>query len=156
MGKICVFFGHREVPKELYPRLKEAVEAAIASGVTEFWNGGYGGFDSMAQSVVNEAKREYPYILHRLVYAYPPVHGPDACFDQAFCPDILNEYEYRARIPKRNLWMAEQCDMAITYVNHDESTIYQPLDHMYQMEKAFVRLGDYEPRVRLFWWQEKE
>ena len=155
MAKRCVFFGHREIPEDLRERLEEAVEQAIADGVTEFWNGGYGGFDMLAARVVAELKEKHPQICSRMVYAYPPVHAPDSWFDQAFCPDILDEYELKARIPRRNIWMTEECDMAITYVNHDESRIHEPLDHMLKLGKPMVRLGGYEPRVRRCWWEEE-
>ena len=43
MAKICAFFGHRNIPDNLEPRLLELVERVIVDHhITEFWNGGYG------------------------------------------------------------------------------------------------------------------
>lgn len=147
MGKICVFFGHRDVGESVKETLMERVEQAIIQdGVTEFWNGGYGGFDHLAANAVHEIKRRYPDILHCRVYAYPPNNSriPER-FDRAFCPDYLSEFPDKWRIPRRNIWMAQQCDMAITYVNHAESRIYEPLDWMLTAHKPFYNLGIYQP-----------
>jgi len=85
MPTICAFFGHREIPEDLEPRLRALVRQAIEDyGVTEFWNGGYGGFDRLAERVVASMKTEYPQIKSRLVYAYPPQYPKRPTFDSAF------------------------------------------------------------------------
>ena len=62
MAIICAFFGHRNIPDDLEPRLRETIRQAIEDyGITEFWNGGYGGFDRLAERVVASLKPESPY-----------------------------------------------------------------------------------------------
>lgn len=146
MAKICAFFGHRNIPAHLRPLLQAQIIHAIESeGVTEFWNGCYGDFDNLAAEVVISLKARYPQIVLRQVYAYPPQYPSlRRGFDSAFYPDILRTYPDHWHIPRRNLWMARQCDMAICYVEHAGSRIHEPLDWM-QGRKRIVNLGVYLP-----------
>lgn len=147
MPTICAFFGHREIPEDLEPRLRELVRQAIEDyGVTEFWNGGYGGFDKLAEQVVSSIKAEYPHIRNRLVYAYKPQYALRPTFDCDLYPKHLDSYLDKWRISRRNKWMAEQCDLMITYVEHANSRIYEPLDHM-TGKKPILNLGVYQPKV---------
>ncbi|MBR5288381.1 MAG: hypothetical protein IKU34_07295 [Clostridia bacterium] len=146
MSIICAFFGHRTIPDDLEPRLRETIRQAIEDyGITEFWNGGYGGFDRLAEHVVASLKPEYPHIKNRLVCAYKPQYAPRPTFDSCFYPDHLDNYPDRWHIPCRNKWMAEQCDLMITYVEHADSKIYEPLDHI-TGKKPILNLGAYQPK----------
>ena len=145
MPIICAFFGHRNIPDDLEPRLRETIIQAIeAYGITEFWNGGYGGFDRLAERVVASLKADYPHIKHRLVYAYKPQYALRPTFDCDLYPNYLDVYPDKWHIPRRNNWMAEQCDLMITYVEHANSRIYEPLDHM-TGKKPILNLGTYQP-----------
>ena len=158
MRRICTFFGHREIPHDLQPTLLEQARNAVAQyGIIEFWNGGYGAFDALAADVIRELRLEYPDIQHRRVYAYPPEHPYEGTlFDQAFCPDCLDQYADRARIPRRNIWMAEQSRLIIAYVCHAESTIHEPLDHALRLNIPIINLGCYQPTASLYWWEESD
>jgi len=146
MPTICAFFGHRVIPEDLEPRLRELVRQAIEDyGVTEFWNGGYGGFDRLAEQVVSSMKAEYPHIKNRLIYAYTPQYTLRPTFDCALYPKHLDDFADRRHIPQRNVWMAKQCDLMITYVNHANSRIYEPLDYMIG-KKPILNLGVYQPQ----------
>lgn len=146
MPTICAFFGHRFIPNNLEPRLRELVRQAIEDyGITEFWNGGYGGFDRLAEQVVYSMKTEYPQIKNRLVYAYPPQYKLRPTFDCDLYPTHLDTYPDKWHIPRRNQWMAEQCDLMITYVEHANSKIYEPLEHMIG-KKPILNLGMYQPK----------
>ena len=146
MPIICAFFGHRNIPDDLEPRLRETIIQAIKDyGITEFWNGGYGGFDRLAEHVVASLKAEYPHIKHRLVYAYKPQYALRPTFDCDLYPQHLSDFADRRHIPQRNVWMAKQCDLMITYVNHADSRIYEPLDYMHG-KKPILNLGVYQPK----------
>ena len=146
MAIICAFFGHRNIPDDLEPRLRETIRQAIEDyGITEFWNGGYGGFDRLAERVVASLKAEYPQIKNRLIYAYPAQYPPRPTFDCSLYPKHLNDYPDKWHIPRRNKWIAEQSDLMITYVEHANSKIYEPLDHM-TGKKPILNLGAYQPK----------
>lgn len=147
MGKLCAFFGHREIPEDLEPMLRAQIIRAITEfGVTRFINGGYGEFDHLAARVVRSLKPQYPGIRNTLIRAYKPsAENPPHIFDGAYYPQELDSLPDSWHIPRRNIWMADQCDMAITFVNHAESRIYEPLDHLYN-RKPMINLGTYVPK----------
>lgn len=149
MGKICVFFGHRDIPEDLEPQLRELIIRAITEfGVTEFWNGCYGNFDALAAQVVISLKPLYPQIKLTQVYAYPPTGSTlRRGFDRAFLPSILADICNNTCIPRRNIWMAYHCDMIIAYVNHAESKIHEPIDRMHGRKPVF-NLGIYQPHEK--------
>ncbi|MBQ7886544.1 MAG: hypothetical protein IJ313_06575 [Clostridia bacterium] len=147
MAKICAFFGHRNIPDDLSPRLLKQIEQVIVQeGVTEFWNGGYGGFDDLAASIIISLREKYPFIRHRHVFAYKPASSyVRKGFDSNLYPDMLDQYPDLWHIPRRNLWMAAQCDVAITYIEHAGSRIHEPFDALIG-KKPVYNLGSYQPR----------
>ena len=57
----CFFIGHHDAGNELLPLLIETVERHITEyGVTDFFVGHYGQFDSMAAQAVKIAKKRHP------------------------------------------------------------------------------------------------
>jgi len=145
MAKVCAFFGHRNIPPDLEPRLQQLIERVIVQeGITEFWNGGYGDFDDLAANIVISLREKYPFIRHRRIFAYKPTssyirHG----FDSNLYPDILDQYPDPWHIPRRNLWMAAQCDIAITYIEHANSRIHEPFDALIG-QKTVYNIGAYQ------------
>ena len=71
--KTCCFFGHREVTHNIRPKLTAVIEKLITEdGVTEFYVGHQGQFDSMVFYVLKELKAKYPKIRYTVVLAYMP------------------------------------------------------------------------------------
>jgi len=147
MAKICAFFGHRIIPDDLEPRLYELVEYVIVHHqVTEFWNGCYGGFDDLAARVVIALKSKYPHIKLKRIFAYKPTSGyVRVGFDANLYPEMLDQFPDLWHIPRRNLWMAKQCDVAITYIEHANSRIHEPFD-LLEGKKPLYNLGSYQPK----------
>ena len=117
-NKSCCFFGHREVTHNIRPKLIEIIEKLIVDeGVTEFYVGHQGQFDSMVYSVLKELKAKYPQIRYTVVLAYMPdehikeVYGEDTLF-----PDGLESVPKKYAISKRNDWMILQSGFAVCYV----------------------------------------
>ena len=117
--KTCCFFGHREVTHNIRPKLTAIIEKLIAEeGVTEFYVGNQGQFDSMVYSVLKELKAKYPHIRYTVVLAYMPdehikkVYGEDTLF-----PDGLENVPNKFAISKRNDWMILQSGVAVCYVH---------------------------------------
>ena len=116
--KTCCFFGHREVTHNIRPKLTEIIEKLIFDeGVTDFYVGHQGQFDSMVYSVLKELKAKYPQIRYTVVLAYMPdehiweVYGEDTIF-----PDGMETVPKRFAISKRNDWMINQSGYAVCYV----------------------------------------
>ena len=116
--KTCCFFGHREVTHNIKPKLTEIIEKLITEdGVTDFYVGHQGQFDSMVFSVLKELKVKYPKIRYTVVLAYIPdeyikeVYGEDTLF-----PDGLESVPKKYAISKRNVWMIHQSGFVVCYV----------------------------------------
>jgi len=122
MGASCYFIGHREAGKDVVPALKEAVERHIVDyGVTDFFVGHYGGFDSIAAGAVMEAKARYPEIQLMLVLPYHPAIHPvekPKGFDSTYYPWEDEKIPKRLAIIKTNQRMVDTCDYLITYAYH--------------------------------------
>ena len=117
--KTCCFFGHREVTHNIRDRLTAIIEKLIVdNGVTEFYVGHQGQFDSMVYSVLKELKAKYPHIRYTVVIAYMPdehikeVYGEDTLF-----PDGMESVSKKFAISKRNDWMIQQSGFVVCYVH---------------------------------------
>ena len=117
--KTCCFFGHREVTHNIRPKLTAIIEKLITEeGVTEFYVGYQGQFDSMVYSVLKELKSKFPQIRYTVVFAYIPdehineVYGEDTLF-----PNALEIVPKKFAISKRNDWMIQHSGFAVCYVH---------------------------------------
>ena len=122
MGASCYFIGHREAGNDVIPALTEAVERHIVEyGVTDFFVGHYGGFDSIAAEAVMEAKERHPDIQLVLVLPYHPAIrpiNPPKGFDGTYYPWEEDRIPKRLAIIKTNQRMVDTCDYLITYAYH--------------------------------------
>ena len=118
INKTCCFFGHREVTHNIRPKLTETIEKLIVDeGVTEFYVGHQGQFDSMVYSVLKELKAKYPQIRYTVVLAYmPDEHIKEVYGEDTLYPDGLETVPKRFAISKRNDWMIKQFGFAVYYV----------------------------------------
>lgn len=146
MSKVCAFFGHRDLDGDIAGALESAVYKTIQTGTTTFWCGGYGAFDSLAAHTVQKLKKEYPQIQLIRILAYLPVTHEDWTdyYDGTIYPEGLEVVPRRFAIRKRNDWMAQNCDIAITYVNHDFGGAYQAWKKAMRQGKEIYNLGTYE------------
>ena len=118
-NKTCCFFGHREVTHNIRPKLTAILGKLITEyGVTDFYVGHQGQFDSMVYSVLKELKAKYPHIRYTVVIAYMPdehikeVYGEDTLF-----PDGMESVPKKFAISKRNDWMIQQSGFVVCYVH---------------------------------------
>ena len=116
--KTCCFFGHREVTHNIREKLTAIIERLITEeGVTEFYVGNQGQFDSTVYSVLKELKGKYPHIRYTVILAYMPdehikeVYGEDTLF-----PDGMESVPKKFAISKRNDWMIQQSGFVVCYV----------------------------------------
>lgn len=69
----CTFFGHRNCPETIKPKLRETVVDLIHNhGVDMFYVGNQGQFDAYVHSALKAVKQEYPQIRYAVVLAYMP------------------------------------------------------------------------------------
>ena len=71
--KACTFFGHRDCPETIKPKIRTAVIDLIENhGVTMFYVGNQGNFDRLVRSVLKEVTTAYPGVGYAVILAYMP------------------------------------------------------------------------------------
>ena len=111
-----VFFGHRDCPDSLRPRLLEIIKAQIKRGVLRFYVGNHGNFDRMALSCLRELKRIYPEISYAVVLAYLPTNPTVYQPNETVLPEEIESVPRRYAIDFRNRWMINHADLVVAYV----------------------------------------
>ena len=116
----CTFFGHRDCPETIIPKLKEALVDLIRNyDVDMFYVGNQGQFDVFVRSTLKELKQEYPQINYAVVLAYMPGQRNDCCdFSNTMLPEGIESIHPRYAISWRNNWMLKQSDYVVTYITH--------------------------------------
>ena len=116
--KACTFFGHRDSPEIIKPKIRTAVIDLIENhGVTMFYVGNQGTFDRMVRSVLKEVTTAYPGVGYAVVLAYMPSTKKRADdFSDTLLPDGIEKVPKRFAISWRNKWMIEHADYVVTYV----------------------------------------
>lgn len=121
MDKVCTatFIGHSDCNGVNDDELRQEIIHLIEKGVTEFLNGGMGGFDWKCARMVAQLKKRYPYIKSYLVIPYLSFRILDrSLFDSIIYPDGFEKYHFKAAIPARNRYLVEHASYAICYVTH--------------------------------------
>ena len=65
---VCTFFGHRDCPASVGPKLRATLAELITrQGVDTFYVGRQGAFDAMAPSALRELSETHPHISYAVV-----------------------------------------------------------------------------------------
>lgn len=115
---ICTFFGHRDTPHGVEPRIKEILTELIEkNGVRTFYVGNQGKFDLIVLKVLKELSLRYK-IKYYVVLAYMPKQKTE--YDEnTLLPDGIEKAPPRFAISYRNKWMIEKSDYVVTYVSRE-------------------------------------
>ena len=115
----CTFFGHRDCPDTIKPRLREVLVDLIENhGVDMFYVGNQGRFDAIVRGVLRDLQHEYPQINYAVVLAYMP--GKQTEYDDhsdTMLPEGIESVHPRYAISWRNNWMLKQSDYVVTYIS---------------------------------------
>lgn len=144
MGKVCAFFGHREIWSDIAEPLEQAVRTAIADGSTEFWVGGYGAFDVYATQCVRRIKKDFPGISLHLILAYLPTRKDPLAdiYDSSIYPEGLELVPKRFAISKRNQWIVNNCDVVIAYVCNTYGGAYTALQLAKRKGRYIINIAE--------------
>ena len=117
---ICTFFGHRDCPDTIKPKLHEVLIDLITSyGVNMFYVGHQGQFDAIVCSVLRELKEEYPQINYAVVLAYIPGEQTDyEDYSDSMLPEGIESVHPCYAISWLNNWMLQQSEYVATYITH--------------------------------------
>ena len=116
----CTFFGHRDCPDTVKPRLRQVLIELIENhNVDMFYVGNQGRFDAIVRSELRDLQRAYPQINYAVVLAYMP--GKQTEYDDysdTMLPEGIESVHPRYAISWRNNWMLKQSDYVVTYITH--------------------------------------
>ena len=137
--KSCFFIGHREADERLLPVLRETILQLITEeDVTDFYVGGYGGFDRLAGLAVKQIKEQHPQISLRLLIPYHPaerpIDPPDG-YDGTYYPEGMEKVPKRYAIVRANKLMIDFSDWLIAYVSHGASNSRMLLEYAQRIAK---------------------
>ena len=117
---VCTFFGHRDCPETIKPRLREVLVDLITNhDVDMFCVGNQGRFDAIVYGVLRELKKENPQINYAVVLAYMP--GKQTVYDDysdTMLPEGIESVHPCYAISWRNNWMLKRSDYVVTYIIH--------------------------------------
>lgn len=141
----CTFFGHRDCPAGVKPRLRAAVvELMERYGVDRFYVGRQGAFDAMVRSVLRELAEAYPHISYAVVLERLPegrreLDAPN--FSDAIFPPGLETVPPRFAISKRNEWMLRQADYVVAYITHGWGGAARYVEKAARLGKVVINLA---------------
>lgn len=135
----CFLSGHRDAPSSVQPALDKLVEELIClHGVTFFYVGCYGNFDTMAVSAVQKALSRRPEVLAFLVIPYHPSERQYALpdfFEDTFYPEGMESVPRRYAIPRANRIVLDESDVFVTYALREGGNTAKLLRHARTLEK---------------------
>ena len=138
----CTFFGHRECPDSIKPKLKEVLtDLIINHTVVIFYVGNHGRFDAIVRGVLRELKKEHPQINYVVVLAYIP--GKRTEYDDysdTMLPEGIESVHPRYAISWRNNWMLQQSDYVVTYITHSWGGAAQFSEKAKRQKKTVINL----------------
>lgn len=115
---VGTFFGHRDTPDQVRPRLRAVLLDLIERrGVTQFYVGTHGNFDAMARELLAELERSHGIRYTVVLSALPKKTNPLCGSDHTILPEGIETVLPRFAILYRNKWMIERSDFVVTYVN---------------------------------------
>ena len=137
---ICTFFGHRECPESIKPKLVSVLKDLIENhGVNIFYLGHQGTFDSIALSVLKDLTREYPHVKYAVVLEKLPTRKEIFSCDTLF-PEELENVHPRFAVSRRNLWMLSQAEYVVTYITHSWGGAAQFAEKAEKQHKIAINL----------------
>ena len=137
---IATFCGHRDVVEYSGVKswLSQCIEQLIQEGITEFYFGDYGNFDSMAKMEVWKWKKKYPLIRSILVLPYPDKKVDMTYYDESIYPP-LETVPRRYCILRRNEWMVQKADAVVAYVRYSWGGAALTLEYAKHKKKRIIQ-----------------
>ncbi len=140
----CVFFGHKNTPNDIYPRLKAAIkDMADNKGVWDFYVGNQGAFDRMARRALKELKKENAQINYKVLLAYlPGKKDPYEDYSDTEFPEGIEKVPKKFAINFRNELMVKMADYVIAYVDHSYGGAAAFVDKARKRQAVVINLAE--------------
>ena len=115
----CTFFGHRDTPAAVKPKLKATlIDLIERHAVDTFYVGHQGAIDAMVYALLRELASSYPHIRYVVVLERIPSGASDLNAADTLLPEGLETVHPRYALIRRNEWMLDRSDYVITYIVH--------------------------------------
>ena len=116
----CTFFGHRDCPEMIKPKIREAlVDLITKHNVDMFYVGHQGQFDYYVHGELKRLKQEYPQINYAVVLAYMPSKQNEYDdYSDTMLPEGIESVHPHYAISWRNNWLLQQADYVVSYITH--------------------------------------
>ena len=139
---VCTFFGHRDCPETIKPRLREVLVDLITNQeVDTFYVGNQGRFDGIVRSVLRELEQAYPEIHYAVVLAYLPGKKNEyEDFSDTIFPEGIETVHPRYAIEWRNRWMLQRADFVVTCITHSWGGAAKFAEKAKREEKTVINL----------------
>ena len=139
---VCTFFGHRDCPSSIKPKLREVlIDLIEKQSVDMFYVGNKGSFDRLVRSVLRELAQEYPQINYTVVLERMPGKQNEEDFSDTMLPEGIEEVPPRFAIVWRNKWMLRQSDFVLTYIAHSWGGAAQFAEMAKRQKKNVINLA---------------
>ena len=139
----CTFFGHRDCPETIKPKLREVIVDLITNhNVDMFYVGHQGQFDTYVHSELKKLKQEYPQINYAIVLAYMP--GKKTEYDDysdTMLPEGIETVHPRFALSWRNKWMIKHSEYVVTYITHSWGGAAQYVKKAKSQKKVLIELS---------------
>lgn len=143
---VCSFFGHKDTPSSIYPRLIESIEDLIVNrDASSFMVGNQGGFDSMVLRALREMKQRHPQVCYNVVLAYMPGERREyELYDptETFLPEGIETVPKRFAISWRNKWMVRESGIVVCYISHSWGGAAQFVEYAEKQGKEVINLAN--------------
>ena len=139
----CTFFGHRDCPETIKPKLREVLIDLIANhDVDMFYVGRQGQFDAYVHSELKRLKQEYPQINYAVVLAYmPDKRNEYDDYTDTMLPEGVESVHPHYAISWRNNWMLKQSNYVGTYIIRTYGGAVQYFRKAQRLKKKIINLG---------------
>lgn len=144
---IATFFGHRDAPERIQPKLEEVLINLIEKQeALVFYVGCQGRFDAIVIRTLKKLKKVYPYLQYSITLAYMPGKEDELdpkYYEDTIFPEGLEKVPPAYAISKRNHWMLKHSEYVITYVTHNYGGASQFKMIAEKKGKKVINLADF-------------
>ena len=141
----CTFFGHRDCPGSIKPKLREVlVELIEKHAVDMFYVGQQGAFDGIVRSVLKELVSVSPHIRYAVVLERLPPKRDEfdtRDYSDTMLTEGIETVHPRFAIPWRNKWMLKQSNYVVTYITHSWGGAAQFAEMAERQKKTVINLA---------------
>ena len=138
----CTFIGHRDCTDEIKSKLYTAIENLIVKEQVKcFYVGTSGNFDRYVYNILIKLQSEYDIRVY-VVLAY--LKNKDCYYNmsETVFPSVLEKVPMRYAINKRNIFMIEQSQYMVCYLNHTFSNTYKYVKKALSRKLNIINIGE--------------